>query len=817
MLRADKPRPRPKPPARKPKPQKPKPRPSLGRKAPGRTTATVRPAPPAAKAENAKPGRLSQRELLAAAAERRMAEARGGPSPPPSPPSPPGQEEEREAAARPPWRALPEDGEAEAEGVPELSEEDRHFFGMLRAPLARPSQRREPAGFAGPPRGAPAPAPRANRPVHDWEEQPVRPARATSYFTATAAAWQYSGDDDDTDEDEAEALDGLRGPAGALAMPDRVRDRLTPMKENHSHNFVQGLARPKGKGKGKSGKAALPGPGRGWASDWGGAFEHEVGKVDVPLTSYRVAKAQARANGGQPKGRSNARPASVPARPRAKRAAARADPKDPVTRQMFDKRESRRKNKESFMHAVEAFRRGYDPASYAEAHPLAELSANVDVFVRKRPLFPHEEAQDEFDVVTVTGPQQCTVHNTQMYPDLKRMLVRHMRFPCRQAFDEAEDNRRVYQRSAAQLVEGAMDGGVSGLFMYGQTGSGKTYTMTSIEAQAAEHIFGSARQAGVECRVDVAMFELAGKHIADLLCPAKSEVTLKEVRGGGYAPVDAVQYSTASAEELAECIREASGRRATEGTDVNSVSSRSHAICRLRVHYGDRVGHLTLADCAGSERKEDSMYHNAERRKESAQINESLYALKECFRLHSQRRRNPHKAVHVPFRSSNLTRVLADCFTSAEARMAVICTLSPSSKDTEHSVHTLKTGCLMAGSEARCSETKEDVAKVLPGYSPDAQPRRVREVAGWSPTEVLGWFLDKGFGGRRAPGCRLPTTLDGRALVRMTEAQFASLCGGQRAAGAFFHKALRTEIERAKGANAALRREARAFNDRRIR
>ena len=41
---------------------------------------------------------------------------------------------------------------------------------------------------------------------------------------------------------------------------------------------------------------------------------------------------------------------------------------------------------------------------------------------------------------------------------------------------------------------------------------------------------------------------------------------------------------------------------------------------------------LTLVDCAGTERKEDSAAHTAERRKEGAEINSSLHALKECLR-----------------------------------------------------------------------------------------------------------------------------------------------------------------------------------------
>lgn len=54
-------------------------------------------------------------------------------------------------------------------------------------------------------------------------------------------------------------------------------------------------------------------------------------------------------------------------------------------------------------------------------------------------------------------------------------------------------------------------------------------------------------------------------------------------------------------------------------------------MCRISVE-GSR-GSLTLVDCAGSERKEDSMYHTKEQREEGAQINASLHALKECVRM----------------------------------------------------------------------------------------------------------------------------------------------------------------------------------------
>jgi hypothetical protein len=79
---------------------------------------------------------------------------------------------------------------------------------------------------------------------------------------------------------------------------------------------------------------------------------------------------------------------------------------------------------------------------------------------------------------------------------------------------------------------------------------------------------------------------------------------------------------------------------------VGAASSRSHAVCRIYIYHHPRhaapppgagwqqqqqqqqeeEGCLTLVDLAGSEHKIDSMYHDAQRRKEGAQINSSLMA-----------------------------------------------------------------------------------------------------------------------------------------------------------------------------------------------
>jgi hypothetical protein len=92
---------------------------------------------------------------------------------------------------------------------------------------------------------------------------------------------------------------------------------------------------------------------------------------------------------------------------------------------------------------------------------MANVDTGIDVFVRKRPQFKHEVQRGEYDIVTVPfeNQVQCpapaewcnfglggvaltcrhwwpqvVVHNCQMYPDLKRMLIKHQGFPATCAF-----------------------------------------------------------------------------------------------------------------------------------------------------------------------------------------------------------------------------------------------------------------------------------------------------------------------------------------------------------------------------------------------
>ena len=97
------------------------------------------------------------------------------------------------------------------------------------------------------------------------------------------------------------------------------------------------------------------------------------------------------------------------------------------------------------------------------------------------------------------------------------------------------------------------------------------------------------------------------------------------------------------------------------------------------------------------------MHHNAQLRKECAQINASLMALKKCIMVRSttaatgqNSARKSREYQHV-YRSSKLTMALKNSFCREDARTVVIATVSPSSKDTEHSLSTLRQVSIMIG------------------------------------------------------------------------------------------------------------------------
>lgn len=537
-----------------------------------------------------------------------------------------------------------------------------------------------------------------------------------------------------------------------------------------------------------------------------------------------------------------------------------------MTRQMVDKRQCRKVNRQAFCNALEEWRQANPPVDDGKegkendvlaGQPLASPGSQqrrLRAIVRKRPLFSYESERGEFDVVSVRGAGSVVVHNCCMQPDLKRMFVKHTSFASiGDAFDETVKTPEVCARGVHPLLANVLGGGCSTLFMYGQTGSGKTHTMKGIEEYASEVLLprteaeAAANHAAVVAEgaaaadddgVDgegppplghLSFFEIAGTRCIELLGDRHGrELALKQDADGRVQPVGATRAPVRSAEGLLELIAIAKSRRATESTGANNVSSRSHAVCQLtlralplgapaanvRRRRGGKASApmLTLVDCAGTERKEDSMWHDADRRKEGAEINQSLHALKECMR-HWVMVQDGRQA-HIPFRESALTRVLADSFMRPDTLITVVGTVSPSASDTEHTLTTLKTVAAVTGNESMIKEVKRDVKAIVEAPALHTIPPKM-----WAEDRLRAWLRDTITGRGEALLNVLPHMpakgVDGKGIMRMTVIQFRQLWGlPEDLAQALFHE-LRVATKSADAAKESKRRGDRAAGQRR--
>lgn len=138
---------------------------------------------------------------------------------------------------------------------------------------------------------------------------------------------------------------------------------------------------------------------------------------------------------------------------------------------------------------------------------------------------------------------------------------------------------------------------------------------------------------------------------------------------------------------LRSVIYDGLSRRHHGKSAFNSNSSRSHAVFQILLknnynHMDDFK--LVFIDLAGSERATDAQNNQRQTRREGAQINSSLLALKECIRSMDMTRS------HAPFRQSKLTHILRDSLVGSKTRTCLLANVSPTDDCCQCSLNTLQ-------------------------------------------------------------------------------------------------------------------------------
>ncbi|XP_068655953.1 kinesin-like protein KIN-4C [Aristolochia californica] len=294
---------------------------------------------------------------------------------------------------------------------------------------------------------------------------------------------------------------------------------------------------------------------------------------------------------------------------------------------------------------------------------------------------------------------------------------------------------KIFYDCVAPLVESLFNGYNATVLAYGQTGSGKTYTMGTnyttdanscgIIPKVMDSIFSKveALKESTEFLIRVSFIEIFKEEVFDLLdqspvCPTKNDVTaaktsaiskapiqIRETVNGGITLAGVTEAEVRSKEEMASFLARGSLCRATGSTNMNSQSSRSHAIFTISIDQkkipdctnagaiNDEIADdilcakFHLVDLAGSERAKRTGADGL-RFKEGIHINKGLLALGNVISaLGDDKKRK--EGGHVPYRDSKLTRLLQDSL-GGNTKTVMIACVSPADTNAEETLNTLK-------------------------------------------------------------------------------------------------------------------------------
>ncbi|KAK1363794.1 kinesin-like protein KIN-4A [Heracleum sosnowskyi] len=355
-------------------------------------------------------------------------------------------------------------------------------------------------------------------------------------------------------------------------------------------------------------------------------------------------------------------------------------------------------------------------------------SCNVKVAVHIRPFNGDEKLQGCRDCVTVT-------------PGKPQVQIGTHSFTFDYIYGEkGSPPASMFRDCVAPLVDGLFQGYNGTVLAYGQTGSGKTYTMgtglreqgqTGLVPQVISALFNKIEKLKhqAEYQLHVSFIEILKEEVRDLLdstslgkydtsqaisrhvtkvtVPGKPPIQIREASNGVITLVGSTEISVSTLNDMAACLEQGLLNRATGSTNMNTESSRSHAIftitleqmCKLPPINCDEINprrdmdgdylcaKLHLVDLAGSERAKRTG-SDGPRMLEGIHINKGLLALGNVISaLGDEKKRKD--GVHVPYRDSKLTRLLQDSL-GGNSKTVMIACISPADINAEETNNTLK-------------------------------------------------------------------------------------------------------------------------------
>ncbi|KAI3669796.1 hypothetical protein L6452_41208 [Arctium lappa] len=348
-------------------------------------------------------------------------------------------------------------------------------------------------------------------------------------------------------------------------------------------------------------------------------------------------------------------------------------------------------------------------------------NCNVKVALHIRPLLKQERRN---------GGEECL----DVVPGTAQVLMGSHSF----IFDHiygggGSPSSKMFDECVAPLLDDLFQGYNGTVIAYGQTGSGKTYTMGTAPKEGCNRglifqvmntIFNKIEtlKDQIEFQLHCSYIEILKEEVRDLLdsavidkletgdghpenaVPGKLPVQIRKASDGAVSLSGSTEVSVSTQKEMTACLEQGCANRSTAATDMNSQSSRSHAIFTIILEQKDKnrgdtnsndnfggeeykCAKLHMVDLAGSERAKRAGSEGV-RLKEGIQINKGLLALGNVISaLGDDKKRK--EGLHIPYRDSKLTRLLQASL-GGNCKTVMIACVSPADFNAEETLNTLK-------------------------------------------------------------------------------------------------------------------------------
>ncbi|CAG9824939.1 unnamed protein product, partial [Phaedon cochleariae] len=322
-------------------------------------------------------------------------------------------------------------------------------------------------------------------------------------------------------------------------------------------------------------------------------------------------------------------------------------------------------------------------------------NVSVRVAVRVRPLVQSEIERGCKDILDVIEDnEQIIIHS-----------LGSKAFTFNYVLSSKSEQDQLYDRCVQPLIGNLFKGYNLTIMAYGQTGSGKTHSMGTaysgagqmgVIPRAISEIFDTVKDNfSIDFDITVSFMELYQEVLYDLLSGKPRDQCVVELRED---PVKGIlipglsELPVKSAEEVLAILQKGSAGRATGCTAMNSQSSRSHAIFTVNMSMTNKenrkeykVSKLHLVDLAGSERPKKTGAVGSTF-KEGVLINKGLFVLGNVIScLGDEKTQNGF----IPYRDSNLTRLLKDSLGGNSITLMIAC-VSPADYNIDETLSTLR-------------------------------------------------------------------------------------------------------------------------------